>query len=78
MLLQMGVAKFTHHTVVVFYAIGIVVLLYRPVNRLYISSTSFGSVDHFKGNYSATGRGNSSSGRGKSITPIDVDRSVHL
>ena len=31
-----GVAKFTHHTVVVFYAIGIFVLLYRPVNRLYI------------------------------------------
>ena len=58
-----------------------VVLLYRPVNRLHIfylqpedgkhcqpSSTSFGLVDRFKGNYSATGRGNSFSGRGKSIS----------
>ena len=29
------------------------------------SSTSFGLVDHVKGNYSVTGRGNCSSGRGK-------------
>ena len=53
------------------------------INRLYIltqpkegkhcqpSLTSFGLVDRFKGNYSAMGRGNSSSGRGKSITPFD-------
>ena len=33
------------------------------------SSTSFGLVDRFKGNYSATGRAKCSSGRGKSITP---------
>ena len=78
----MGVAKFTHHTVVVFNAIGFVLLLYRAVNRLYLfllqpnegkhcrpSSTSFGLVDRSKGNCSATGRANSSSGRGKSITP---------
>ena len=76
-----GVAKFTHNPVVVFYAIGFFLLLYRPVNRLYIlqpkggkhcqpSSTSFGLVDRFKGNYSATGRANSSSGRGKSITKM--------
>ena len=62
-------------------------LLHRPVNSLgrpiYIltaakegqhcqpSSTSFGLVDRFMGNYSATGRANSSSGRGESITPLD-------
>ena len=39
-LLQMGVAKFTHHTVIVFYAIGMFVLLYMPVNRLYIFNCS--------------------------------------
>ena len=57
------------------------VLLYRYVDRLYIltaaegskhcqpSSSSFGLVDRFKENYSATGRANCSSERGKSITP---------
>ena len=62
-------------------------LLYRPVDRLYMiltaaegskhcqpSSTSFGLVDRFKGNYSATGRANCSSGRGKSITPLQTVR----
>ena len=52
-------------------------LLYRPVEHLQPkegkhcqpSSTSFGLVDRFKRNYSATGRANCSSGRGKSITP---------
>ena len=39
-LLQMGVAKFAHHTVVVFYAIAICVLLYRPINRLYMFNCS--------------------------------------
>ena len=34
--LQTGVATFTHHAAVVFYAIGMFVLLYRPVDRLYI------------------------------------------
>ena len=39
----------------------------QPSSR---SSTSFGLVDRFMGNYSAIGRANSSSGRGKSITPL--------
>ena len=34
------------------------------------SSTSFGLVDPFNGNYSATDRANLSSGSGKSITPV--------
>ena len=32
----MGVAKFAYHIVVVSYAIGIVLVLYRPVNRLHM------------------------------------------
>ena len=62
----MWVAKFTHHTVGSFLRNWIIFLIY--INRLYIltqpkegkdceqSSTSFGLVDRFKGNYSATSR----------------------
>ena len=81
MLLQIGSSNSHITPWLVFYATGIVLLLYRPINRFYIlkqpkegkhcqpSSTSFGLVNRFMGNYSATGRANSSSGRGKSITP---------
>ena len=76
-----GVAKFTHNPVVVFYAIGFfcyfiglltVYIILQPKGGKHCqpSSTSFGLVDRFKGNYSATGRANSSSGRGKSITKM--------
>ena len=83
MVLQMGSPNSHITPWLVFYATGIVLLLYRPINRFYFfkqpkegkhcqpSSTSFGLVDRFMGNYSATGRANSSSGRGKSITPIE-------
>ena len=42
------------------------------------SSTSFGLVDRFMGNYSATGRANSSSGRGKSTTPLVLKRPTNF
>ena len=42
----------------------------KEVKHCQPSSTSFGLVDRFKRNYSATGRANCSSGRGKSITPL--------
>ena len=74
-ILQTEVAEFTHHTVVVFYATLIVcyfIGLFTVYNMILTaaegskhcqpSSTSFGLVDRFKGNYSANVRANSSSG----------------
>ena len=39
---KLGSAKFTHHTVVVFYTIGIFLLLYRPVDRYMILTAAEG------------------------------------